>query len=170
MECRAEGDGGSAPDEHLAQVGFALSGDDSCIADARHHAVGFLDRAVEERHVPVSDRVRDLTQLVVSELVTNARKYAPGPVFVELRLTGRSVDVVVWDSDSALPAARAADPGRIGQHGLEIVKAVTESLSVEREAVGKRITARIPLRHLPGKPAGASTTRDLSTGSGVCQP
>ncbi|MGW3986236.1 ATP-binding protein [Streptomyces sp. NPDC004830] len=170
MECRAEGDGGAAPDEHLAQVGFALGGDDSCIADARHHAVGFLDRAVDDHRVPVSDRVRDLTQLVVSELVTNARKYAPGPVFMELRLTERTVDVVVWDSDSALPAARAADPGRIGQHGLEIVKAVTESLSVAREAVGKRITARIPLHHRPGGPAGASTTQDVATGSGACRP
>jgi hypothetical protein len=29
--------------------------------------------------LPVSERVMGMVQLVVSELVTNARKYAPGP-------------------------------------------------------------------------------------------
>jgi hypothetical protein len=46
---------------------------------------------------------------VVSELVTNARKYAPGPVLMELRVSGAVVEVVVWDSDPVLPVARAAD-------------------------------------------------------------
>jgi anti-sigma regulatory factor (Ser/Thr protein kinase) len=87
----------------------------------------------------------DLTQLVVSELVTNARKYAPGPVLMELRVTADTVDVTVWDSDPTVPTARTADPGRIGQHGLEIVAAVTEELSIQQESVGKRITARIAL-------------------------
>jgi signal transduction histidine kinase len=62
----------------------------------------------------------DLTQLVVSELVTHARKYAPGPVLLDLRVTGAVVEVVVWDSNPVLPAAQAADPGRVGPHGLEI--------------------------------------------------
>ncbi|MFH0176544.1 ATP-binding protein [Streptomyces cacaoi] len=134
-----------APDDHLMRAGYALGGDDSCIADARHHAAAFLDQAVAEHHLPVSARARDLTQLVVSELVTNARKYAPGPVLMELRITAHAVDVVVWDSDPTVPAARPADPDRIGQHGLEIVKAVTEDLVIEQQPVGKRITARIPL-------------------------
>jgi anti-sigma regulatory factor (Ser/Thr protein kinase) len=90
---------------------------------------------------------------VVSELVTNACKYAPGPVLVELRINAHGVDVVVWDSDPTVPAARAADPDRIGQHGLEIVKAVTEDLFIEQEPVGKRITARIALS---GTPSGAA--------------
>ncbi|MFI5681274.1 hypothetical protein [Streptomyces cellulosae] len=34
----------------------------------------------------------DLNQLVVSELVTNARKYAPGPVLMELRIAGSLVE------------------------------------------------------------------------------
>ncbi|MFI1921546.1 hypothetical protein [Streptomyces sp. NPDC020377] len=44
-----------------------------------------------------------------------------------------------------MAAARAADLDRIGQHCLEIVKAITEALSIEQEPVGKRITARITL-------------------------
>jgi anti-sigma regulatory factor (Ser/Thr protein kinase) len=127
------------------RAGYALSGYDGCIAEARHHAVAFLEKAETDRHLPVPARARDLTQLVVSELVTNARKYAPGPVLLELRISACAVDVVVWDSDPSVPAARAADPDRIGQHGLEIVKAVTEALFTEQEPVGKRITARITL-------------------------
>jgi hypothetical protein len=50
-----------------------------------------------------------------------------------------------------MPAARAADPNRVGQHGLEIVKAVAEDFAVQRAPVGKRITARIPLADGPGR-------------------
>ncbi|QJT06661.1 ATP-binding protein [Streptomyces asoensis] len=146
MGSHADGDGCTAPDEHLMRAGHALGGDVGCIADARHHAAAFLDRAVVEHHLPLSARAKDLTQLVVSELVTNARKYAPGPVLMELRITAHAVDVVVWDSDPTVPAPRASDPGRIGQHGLEIVKAVTEGLTIEQQPVGKRVTARIALR------------------------
>ncbi|MEU6688202.1 ATP-binding protein [Streptomyces sp. NPDC046832] len=145
MGVESDGEADTAPDDYVMRAGYALGGDDRCIADARHHAIAFLGRAHGEHHLVVPDRARDLTQLVVSELVTNARKYAPGPVLMELRITPRVVEVVVWDSEPTVPAARPADPGRIGQHGLEIVKAATEALLIEQEPVGKRITARIPL-------------------------
>ncbi|WP_328686191.1 ATP-binding protein [Streptomyces sp. NBC_01261] len=145
MGSHADGDGSSEPDGHLMRAGYALDGGGGCIAEARHHAIGFLHQARTGHHLPVSQRAVDLTQLVVSELVTNALTHAPGPVRMELRLTTDRVDVVVWDSDPALPAARKADPGRIGQHGLEIVKAVTEDLFIESDPAGKRITARIGL-------------------------
>ncbi|MFF4985494.1 ATP-binding protein [Streptomyces sp. NPDC001046] len=131
------------------RAGYKLCADGSCIADARHHTLAFLDQAHREHQLLISTRARDLTQLVVSELVTNARKYAPGPVWMELRLTARSVEVVVRDTEPTLPTARAADPGRVGQHGLEIVKAVTERLLIETEPLGKRITASIALADPP---------------------
>jgi hypothetical protein len=40
------------------------------IASARHLAAGFLTRVQAEYGLPVSQRATDLTQLVVSELVT----------------------------------------------------------------------------------------------------
>ncbi|MDG9710553.1 ATP-binding protein [Streptomyces sp. DH10] len=137
------------------QATIALDGDGSCIAEARHRAVDFLTRVQAEHGLPVSARAMDLTQLVVSELVTNARKYAPGPVLMDLRITGHMVEVVVWDSEPVLPVARAADAGRVGQHGLEIVMAVAQGFEVQREPVGKRITARIALLDDPdGDPSG----------------
>jgi hypothetical protein len=46
--------------------------------------------------------------------------------------------------------ARAADVGRVGQHGLEIVMAVVQGFDVQREPVGKRITLRLALADDPG--------------------
>ncbi|MGA4979882.1 ATP-binding protein [Streptomyces cinereoruber] len=103
-----------------------------------------------EYGLPISRRVRESTELVVSELVTKAHKYASGPVLMQLRVGAGDVDVVVWDSDPAVPVVRAADPGRAGQHGLEVIEKVAEKLFVEREPVGKRITARLALTDAPG--------------------
>lgn len=142
--------GGEGVTDADVQEIIALDEDGSCIAEARHRAARFLARVQAGYGLPVSARAVDLTQLVVSELVTNARKYAPGPLLMELRIAGDLVEVQVWDSDPVLPVARAADPGRVGQHGLEIVMAVAQGFEVQREPVGKRVTARIALRDEPG--------------------
>ncbi|MFC8100091.1 ATP-binding protein [Streptomyces sp. NPDC057363] len=144
------------PDVPRIQDTVALDGDGHVIAEARHRAMDFLTRVQAKHGLPVSARSMDLTQLVVSELVTNARKYAPGPVLMELRIIGAVVEVVVWDSDPVLPVARASDAGRVGQHGLEIVMAVAQGFEAQREPVGKRITARIAL---PDDPGGDITGR-----------
>ncbi|MER6455965.1 ATP-binding protein [Streptomyces sp900105245] len=150
MEAVPVGEDGTTPGEEVLQTAVALDGDGTVIAQARHLAAGFLTRVQAEHGLPVSQRAMDLTRLVVSELVTNARKYAPGPVLLDLRIVGDTVEVVVWDSDPVLPIARAADAGRVGQHGLEIVMAVCQGFEAQREPVGKRITARIALLDDPG--------------------
>ncbi|MEU2159079.1 ATP-binding protein [Streptomyces sp. NPDC019396] len=123
-----------------------MDDDGACIARARHHAVAFLQHSRQTLPgLSVSARAMDLTQLVVSELVTNACKYAPGPMLLELRIIDGLVEVVVWDSHPAEPVARVANPERVGQHGLEIVMAVAQDFQVHGEPVGKRITARIAL-------------------------
>ncbi|MEU2421524.1 ATP-binding protein [Streptomyces sp. NPDC007851] len=131
----------AAPDD----VTFALDGADGCIAAARHRTSEFLARAWSAHGVQVSARATDLAQLVVSELVTNALKYAPGPVLLRLGIAGGALEIEVWDSDPTLPLARAADTGRVGQHGLEIVLAVVRGFEARREPVGKRVTARLDL-------------------------
>ncbi len=150
VESAPEDESSVMPDARVIEDTVALDGDGSVIADARHHAARFLTRVQSEHGLPVSARAMDLTRLVVSELVTNARKYAPGPVLMELRIAGDTVEVAVWDSDPVLPVARAADAGRVGQHGLEIVMAVAQGFEVQQEPVGKRITVRIALLDDPG--------------------
>ncbi|MFI8303871.1 ATP-binding protein [Streptomyces sp. NPDC085927] len=145
MEPVPMGEDGATPDRPALQTTVALGGEGAPIARARHLATDFLTRMRAEHGLRVSQRALDLTQLVVSELVTNARKYAPGPVLMDLRIAGGMVEVVVWDSEPLLPMARATDAERVGQHGLEIVMAVVQSLAVQREPVGKRVTARIAL-------------------------
>ncbi|MGW2858787.1 ATP-binding protein [Streptomyces sp. NPDC001205] len=135
------------------QASAALDGEGGCIAEARHFAADFLARVRDQQGVQVSQRAVDLTCLVVSELVTNALKYAPGPALMDVRITGGEVEIVVWDSDPVLPAARAADAGRVGQHGLEIVMSVVNGFEARKEPVGKRITARVALHDPTGSPA-----------------
>ncbi|UFR03670.1 ATP-binding protein [Streptomyces sp. Go40/10] len=156
MESAPVGEEGTTPGEQTIQTTVALDGTSTVIAEARHLAAGFLTRVQADHGLPVSRRAMDLTQLVVSELVTNALKYAPGPLLLDLRIAGDTVEVVVWDSDPVLPIARAADAGRVGQHGLEIVIAVAQGFEAQREPVGKRITARLALLD---DPAGAVTGR-----------
>ncbi|WP_329453821.1 ATP-binding protein [Streptomyces sp. NBC_01497] len=57
--------------------------DSAEIAQARETARDFLTIVQTEHGLPVSQRAMDTVQLVVSELVTNARRYAPGPCLME---------------------------------------------------------------------------------------
>lgn len=119
------------------------------IAEARHLARSFLTDVQAVHGLPVSERAMGMVQLVVSELVTNARKYAPGPCLLTLEVSEGAVEVTVWDSEPLLPIAKAANPGRVGQHGLEIVMAVCRSIEMHREPVGKRIKAAVVLADDP---------------------
>ncbi|MFF4438055.1 ATP-binding protein [Streptomyces sp. NPDC001621] len=120
------------------------------IARARDLARAFLIRVQAEHGIPVSERAMGVTLLVVSELVTNACKHAPGPCLVDLEISGSAVDITVWDSVPVLPVATTGDPGRVGQHGLEIVMAVCQGFDVHREPVGKRTTVSVMLADDPG--------------------
>ncbi|MFF7445683.1 MULTISPECIES: ATP-binding protein [unclassified Streptomyces] len=143
------GEDATVSDDHVVQTTVALDGNGTCIAEARRLSAEFLVRAQVEHGLSVSQRAKDVTQLVVSELVTNARKYAPGPVLMELRIVDGSVEVVVCDSEPTLPVASAADAGRIGRHGLEIVMAVAHGFDAQPTPLGKRVTARIALANEP---------------------
>ncbi|WP_235882209.1 ATP-binding protein [Streptomyces apricus] len=153
MESEGIGAGRATPGQRLIQASYALDAGEGCIGQARRHALAFLERAVHEHRVVVPERARDLTQLVVSELVTNALKYAPGPVLMKLGITTRRMEVTMWDSALAVPVALTSDPARIGRHGLEIVKAVSEYFVIQPDSVGKRITAHIALPDPPSEPS-----------------
>ncbi|WLQ40515.1 ATP-binding protein [Streptomyces laculatispora] len=124
--------------------------DSAEIAEARALARSFLADVQAIHGFPVSGRAMGTVQLVVSELVTNARKYAPGPCVLTLDIHDGAVFVSVWDSGTTLPVILPPDPSRVGQHGLEIVMAVCQSLGMRRKPVGKQITAVIALADDPG--------------------
>ncbi|MEV6570299.1 ATP-binding protein [Streptomyces sp. NPDC051577] len=115
------------------------------IGQARDRARAFLAELHGKHGVAVPVRATDLVELVVSELVTNTRKYAPGPYQLTLELHDGRIEISVWDSNPSLPTILAPDPYRIGRHGLEIVMASAQSFHIQREAVGKRVTAAIAL-------------------------
>ncbi|MFE5923686.1 ATP-binding protein [Streptomyces sp. NPDC056468] len=128
----------------------AVFEDSEEIGEARDLARRFLSSLQAVYGLPVSERAMGMVQLVVSELVTNARKYAPGPRLLTLGVEGGSVNVSVWDSITMLPSVLPPDPDRVGQHGLEMVTAVCQSFAVHKEPVGKRITASVVLADDPG--------------------
>ncbi|MCZ7456258.1 ATP-binding protein [Streptomyces sp. WMMC940] len=115
------------------------------IGAARDLARSFLTRLQVAHGVRVSGHTIGAVELVVSELVTNARKFAPGPCLLSLEYKHHAVHVSVWDGNPCLPVIRGPDPARVGHHGLEIVMAVSESLQFHEDPVGKRITSTITL-------------------------
>ncbi|MFJ6509375.1 ATP-binding protein [Streptomyces sp. NPDC091879] len=127
------------------ETSLALDGDGSRIAQARHVTTAFLEEVRDHGGIPVAQGTVEIAQLIVSELVTNARKYAPGPALLHLRVHSAVLIVELWDSSPVVPAAQVPDPERVGQHGLEIVAALAQALTVEPTTVGKRITAHITL-------------------------
>ncbi|MBC9727927.1 ATP-binding protein [Streptomyces sp. TRM68367] len=138
------------------------TGQPGCIAEARSFATGFLGRLRTEWCAVIDERSADALLLVVSELVTNADRHSNGPYILELEGTDAAVAVTVYDSSAALPRLFPRDPERIGRHGLEIVHALAENVTVERVPVGKRVRARVrvgdgeagqrPVRRRPARP------------------
>ncbi|MEU9593932.1 ATP-binding protein [Streptomyces sp. NPDC048219] len=122
------------------------------VADARNFALRFLAEAQTAGEPTLTARVLEAAQLVVSELVTNAVKYGSGPIGLTLVLSEDTLSVTVRDGGSTLPERRPADPRRVGQHGLEIVAALSQDLEVQQEETGKRVTARIALEERRGLP------------------
>ncbi|WP_405650529.1 ATP-binding protein [Streptomyces sp. RK9] len=78
---------------------------------ARDLARSFLTDVQAVHGLPVSGRAMGMVQLVVSEMVTNACKYAPSPYMLTLEVDAGAVEVSVWDSSPTLPAIGAMDPG-----------------------------------------------------------
>jgi len=121
------------------------TGERGCIAEARSFTARFVDQLRTEWCARIEDRAVEEVLLVVSELVTNADRHSNGPYILELEGTDMSVSIWVYDSSAALPRRFPRDPERVGRHGLEIVHALAERVTVERVPVGKRVCAVVKL-------------------------
>ncbi|MFK0152599.1 ATP-binding protein [Streptomyces sp. NPDC090499] len=117
---------------------------DSPIADARVAVRALLARAgYQPDHRPSQD-----AQLVVSELVTNAVRHAPGPGGLALEVSPDAglLRIVVSDSSPRPPVLPAHDPGRVGGHGLHLVTRLCGRLNTVAQETGKLVVAHLRLR------------------------
>lgn len=128
-----------------------FGGEPGSLSAARRLAEEFLDGLAADGAMSVAERFRFDVLLVVTELLTNAERYAHGPSLLELEGNPREVAVTVWDSSTALPVVFPPDPARVGRHGLEIVTRLcvqveAEQVVAEQVVVGKRVRAvlRVP--------------------------
>ncbi|MFF0067030.1 ATP-binding protein [Streptomyces sp. NPDC005279] len=80
----------------------------------------------------------------MSELVTNAVKFAPGPITLWLRPTVEGVHMVVSDTSTVLPFVR--DGCRPGDGGLgwPMINALSNQVNVLTRADGKDVHVFMP--------------------------
>jgi anti-sigma regulatory factor (Ser/Thr protein kinase) len=116
-----------------------LDGRPGSVTAALGHARAFLRRCSPQ----LSRATAGDLLLVVSELVTNAVRHAPGPCTLDLACNGQ-LEVAVSDTSSTVPVARAPDPGGTGGFGWLVVNEVSQHVRVRlRPPYGKTVTATL---------------------------
>ena len=95
---------------------------------------------VAELHLePIGD---DLA-LVVSELVTNAIRYAAPPVEIEIQADDHTVTVAVGDGSPGRPVAAAVGNDAEGGRGLALIDLLSEETGVRPRPPGKTVWAAL---------------------------
>jgi anti-sigma regulatory factor (Ser/Thr protein kinase) len=84
---------------------------------------------------------------VVTELVTNAVRHAPGPACYELELVGHSDGVRVYVADGSAARPVVVEQSPLGGHGrgMRIVQALAASWGADEHHGGKRVWADLAL-------------------------
>jgi Stage II sporulation protein E (SpoIIE)/Histidine kinase-like ATPase domain len=103
------------------------------------------------------------TELLVSELVTNAVKYSRGDVTLRL-VNEKALVCEVLDNSGALPRLRQANSDDENGRGLQVVRQLSQRWGARRTTAGKVVWCEQPLPggpglwddlqplHLPGRP------------------
>ncbi|MCA1710797.1 MAG: ATP-binding protein [Actinobacteria bacterium] len=103
-----------------------------------------LAQAVDDLHLePLSDDLK----LVVTELVTNAIRYAEPPVELEIEADEDSVTVAVLDGTPGRPLVRRPPEDAEGGRGLLLIDLIAAESGVRPQRDGKTIWATLE-RHL----------------------
>ncbi|MEU3526963.1 SpoIIE family protein phosphatase [Streptomyces sp. NPDC038707] len=92
----------------------------------------------------------DTTELLVSELVTNALRYGEGEIRLRL-LLDRTLVCEVWDSGLVQPRRRRARDTDEGGRGLQLVGLLSAAWGSRRTPRGKTVWFELPL---PGEEGG----------------
>ncbi|MFH9011054.1 ATP-binding protein [Streptomyces sp. NPDC017943] len=147
-------------DRAALHFGAAWAEGTACAVDARRALRAFLAHAPHTGRSPAPDLLALDAELVVSELVTNAIRHAPGPCGLILWCSDDELVVTVWDSSRKEPVVRERDGRRFGGHGMHVVHTVSSAVVVTVGETGKRIVARIPFPpggDAPGQEGGGDT-------------
>ncbi|PJE99627.1 ATP-binding protein [Streptomyces carminius] len=121
-----------------------FDGHSGTIAQARDAADAFLTTLSEDTP-PGRERSRDDVLLVVSELVTNAVRHAPGPLTLCLAPAPDGVQITVRDGSPDPPRPRPSDlNGGTGGFGWSIVRRLAHRVEVLPRPDGKEIHVFLP--------------------------
>ena len=118
------------------QASWTLAGEPS----AAHEARALVAEPLEKWDLP---GMVDTTQLLASELVTNAIRYADGPVTLRLIKEG-TLTCEVLDSSPALPKLQHAAAGDECGRGLQIVSKLSGRWGARRTPAGKTVWCEQP--------------------------
>jgi PAS domain S-box-containing protein len=127
------------PPERIAC--WDLPADPAVVAEARA-------RAVRQLAVWGLQDISFTTELLVSELVTNAIRHAHQPIQLRMILDS-ALSCEVFDGSSSAPQLRRADRYDEGGRGLMLVAQLAERWGTRHTSTGKVIWAQQPL---PGRP------------------
>ncbi|MFG2398430.1 SpoIIE family protein phosphatase [Streptomyces lydicus] len=160
-----------ACDHVLSELDTSHGEDDIALLMARVHglpkdAVGDWSLAPEARSVARARELAreqlldwglqelvDTTELLVSELVTNALRHGHGEIRLRL-LLDRTLVCEVWDADLAQPRRRRARDTDEGGRGLQLVGLLSQGWGSRRTPRGKTVWFELAL------PDGESTAKD----------
>jgi anti-sigma regulatory factor (Ser/Thr protein kinase) len=92
------------------------------------------------------DDTRGVSELLVSELVTNAVKYGKPPVWLLVELRPGLVHASVSDTSTELPTRRDPDPDAEGGRGLLVLDALAGSWGAVAVEGGKYLWFDLPVR------------------------
>jgi anti-sigma regulatory factor (Ser/Thr protein kinase) len=90
-------------------------------------------------HAAVASDTREIAELLVSELVTNAHEHAGGPAVVDVQVDDRSLRVAVADQDPTIPIPRKMTADAERGRGLLLVAALASRWGAAPAAHGKSV-------------------------------
>jgi anti-sigma regulatory factor (Ser/Thr protein kinase) len=128
----------------VSVVDVVLPHEVAAVADARRRLAGYLDR------MRVAENIRDDAQLVLSELLSNAIRYAPalptGDVRVAWWVDKTGIHLEVTDGRGETEPQRISDvhPESIGGRGLAIVDVLTSDWGIRTGDGRRTVYAVVP--------------------------
>ncbi|MEU6995543.1 ATP-binding protein [Streptomyces sp. NPDC046465] len=111
------------------RVEYALPPEPASAGRARRLASTFLAGSRRRKTEVAAERVDEAT-LVVSELVSNAVRYADGGCRLRVEVTGNRVTVEVTDASPERPRLKKPSIDREGGRGLAMVRELAHRLEV----------------------------------------